>query len=849
MADRFHQLVLFWDAHFKGYHTHKFRTGQLIGASNVTSSFAVLGGAWQLYYQETPPIVPGPISMGSVFTPRRGQYGWVADYQVANDAVSYVELLDEDPTPVAHLILFEKPKFGGWHKHVFGNLTDLDGAEHARSAVVFAGGFRLHGTGAGVLDLPAGFSGPIAVAGGKIQSIEVLDWTRTERLPFPHAIVFDDHNFEGDHRHVIGDIAVLDDGWDGRISSLAIEHGAWEVFVRHNFAERQGPVLTRGIYPWVGDIEVDNDRIASMRTRNAVAGPPLANVSHLNDGHNMTTAHGENYRLGWNNKETQLTPVSIRTPRFGRQWQAELDGNRTYGQPLIASVPRPDGPNRDLVIAGTAGNNLFALDANDGSVVWQKPMRGGIDQNGVAGQPLTTAEFSLPLEGTCNNTSPLHGINSTPVIDPTTNVVFVAYLAKNETGEPPAPSNDFNQAYFLDAFHLADGKPFFTAPVLLKFDFPRNPGPPLPFRPFVHTQRGALTLLRTNKSDFPLVLVPFSSRCDGLSAGDKFDWQGWVFVVEAAPSPFRLSAWASSQNDRHLEGCGGIWGTAGPSVDDQGRIYVVTGNGVWNGTTDFANSVVRLSFDSEPPTVEYYVPKNWHDLFDNKADFDLGGASALLLPPQSLGIDPGTRQETLANVVVTAGKGGWVYFVNADELARAGDPAGPGRGLWQPKVFDGDAQPYKAGIAVTPAFFDAGRNGRFIYVASAAGELSPHFGVTAIKLDDLNGETMFGATMIQFEGGTLTSAPGTPFVTSNGPNDGIVWIVDSHRDGSDGGGDSVIKAFDALSGRLLWSSPAYDGQQIGDGRKFVGIVVSQGRLLVPGSGVCCYSLSIPEDNK
>jgi outer membrane protein assembly factor BamB len=841
MPDRFHQMIQFWDAHFKGHHKHVFRTHHLdSNANDQMSAFAILGGAWQLYKDVF------ANAMGSVFTPRRGQYGWVQDYQVENDAVTSMELLSDDPTLAAHLILFEKPGFGGWHKHVFGTLTDLDGADHAQSAVVFAGSFRLLGSGGGHTDVTAGFNGNIAVSGGSIKSIGVIDWTRPPRAPFPHAIVFDDHLFDGDHRHVIGDIPVLDDGWDGRISSLVIEHGAWEVFIRHQFAEKQGPVLTRGIYPWVGDQEIDNDKIASMRTRTIAPGPAIATVARMNDGHNMTTAHGENYRLGWNNKETQLTPVSIRTPHFGRQWQAPLDDKRTYGQPLVVSVPQATGVAMDVVIAGTAGNNLFALNADTGAVLWQVHMRGGTpDSNGVAGQPLSDHEFSSSLENPCTNTSPFHGINSTPVIDPALNAVFVAYLAKNDTGGNPGPNNDFHQAYFLDAFSLTDGSPFFNAPVLLKADFPRNPGPALPFRPYVHTQRGALTLMRTNRSDFPQVLVPFSSRCDILSKGDRFDWQGWVFSVSAVRQPGQPGAWASSQADVDFDGCGGIWGTAGPSVDDQNRIYAATGNGVWNGKTNFANSIVRLSGNSTPLTVEYYTPRNWDQL--RQGDRDLGGSSALILPLQSLGVDPATNREAFANVVVTAGKEGVMYFVNADDLSAAGDIHGTGRGMWQFRLFDGDAFPYSGGISITPAYFDAGAGGRFLYVASPAG--SPFHGVVALKLDDLNGETMFGGSVIQFEGGSFHSAPGTPFVTSNGPNDGVVWIVDSHRDGGDGGPESVIKAFDALNGRLLWSSPAYNEQKIGDGRKFVGIVVSQGRLLVPGTGVCCYSLSVPEDHK
>src|SRR5260370_38902325 len=77
----------------------------------------------------------------------------------------------------------------------------------------------------------------------------------------------------------------------------------------------------------------------------------------------------------------------------------------------------------------------------------------------------------------------------------------------------------------------------------------------------------------------------------------------------------------------------------------------------------------------------------------------------------------------------------------------------------------------------------------------------------AMKLDDLNGETQLGAQVMQF-GGDQMRGPASPFVSSNGPANGIVWAVESRRDDTDSPPTpSILHAWDALSGRLLYTSP------------------------------------------
>ncbi len=468
------------------------------------------------------------------------------------------------------------------------------------------------------------------------------------------------------------------------------------------------------------------------------------------------------------------------------------------------------------------------------------------------GQPAEPVDDDLFVAGVnapigqdkCKNTSPWHGINSTPVIltNGASGLVLVAYLAKDTKHPNPDPSNNYSQGYFLMALDLQSGAPFWDNPLALTGDYSIGGNPPLTFLPYMHTQRAALTIYvpPNPMAAVVWVLVPFSSRCDYFGHQDE-DWQGWILAADINSGDVG-ALFASSLSPTGNNGCGGIWATAGLSIDDPGSIYAVTGNGVFDGDTKFGCSIVKLGGSSETSSgigvVAHYTPTDWNDLFGS--DEDLGGSSAVLLPPQPMLLHAPsssipTPGDFTRNVIVTAGKGGRVYFVPGDLVQ---DSHELGHAMWRKQIFEAGHDVTGCGITVTAAYYDTGANGRYVYVASAAhGDGDLHHGLVAVKLDDLNGETMLGARIIQFEGPDFVGAPGSPFVSSNGPNDGIVWLVDSHRLSKDDGDPSILRAWDAVTGQLLYHDV------VGDGRKFVGLTVVNGKVFVPTAGVVCYGIN------
>jgi putative pyrroloquinoline-quinone binding quinoprotein len=118
--------------------------------------------------------------------------------------------------------------------------------------------------------------------------------------------------------------------------------------------------------------------------------------------------------------------------------------------------------------------------------------------------------------------------------------------------------------------------------------------------------------------------------------GDAPPYQGHVAIVDAASGAL-LHVWNSLCSDRSglidPASCdssdSAIWGRAGAVVDPaNGQLLVATGNGPWNGSTDWGDATIRLSADATR-IVGNYTPKNTADL--ESSDADLGSTSPVLL--------------------------------------------------------------------------------------------------------------------------------------------------------------------------------------------------------------------------
>lgn len=115
-------------------------------------------------------------------------------------------------------------------------------------------------------------------------------------------------------------------------------------------------------------------------------------------------------RSAWNQSETLLSPKNV--SRLRLSWSVQLKVPvvdttlSTLTAPLVAKGVATPAGTKDLVFLLGAGDTIFALDANDGTIVWQKSFS----------NPFTPLR---PATWLCSNTP-----NATPVIDTQRSLIF-----------------------------------------------------------------------------------------------------------------------------------------------------------------------------------------------------------------------------------------------------------------------------------------------------------------------------------------------------------------------------------------------------------------------------------------
>jgi PQQ-like domain len=139
------------------------------------------------------------------------------------------------------------------------------------------------------------------------------------------------------------------------------------------------------------------------------------------------------------------------------------------------------------------------------------------------------------------------------------------------------------------------------------------------------------------KMDSPLKF--FRGRVIAVTAGyigDRPPYQGHVAILDGESGKL-LQVWNSLCSNRAVllqpSSCpqtrSAIWGRAGAVIDpSDGHIFVATGNGDWNGTSDWGDALVELD-SGATRILGNYTPTDTEEL--NDRDLDLGSTSPVLL--------------------------------------------------------------------------------------------------------------------------------------------------------------------------------------------------------------------------
>jgi len=316
----------------------------------------------------------------------------------------------------------------------------------------------------------------------------------------------------------------------------------------------------------------------SISSSSAIATPsPTTETTSSRPFGNWTTYHADNTRTGYE-LVSNFTSVT-------HEWTTETLDGAVYAEPLVYG---------NAVLAATENNSVYSLDAQTGAILWRTNLGAPVPGNALQ----------------CGDIDP-SGITGTPVIDASTDTVFVVAFS--------------HLHHFLYGLDARNGGVVSN----------RSADPP-GFIDTAQQQRSALTLANG------MVYILY-----GGLYGDCGPYHGWV-VGLAANGTGKMDVYQVPTTRE-----GGIWAPSGAAVNSSGALYVATGNGASGTDFDHGDSVISLS----PSLSEegFFAPNNWAQL--NQADADLGSVGPSIVGPGTL---------------FQIGKEGVGYLLNAGHLGGIG---------------------------------------------------------------------------------------------------------------------------------------------------------------------------------
>ena len=348
----------------------------------------------------------------------------------------------------------------------------------------------------------------------------------------------------------------------------------------------------------------------------------------------VPTSQYDNARTGANTHETILTPKNVNSQQFGKLSALRVDGD-VYAQPLyLPQVEIPGKGTHGVVFVATEHDSVYAFDASGqvSTPLWQRSFL-----DAKAGVKAIAANDVL-----CPFIAPEAGITSTPVIDQASGTLYV--LARTREYRGLITPDEYVQK--LHALDVATGAEKFGGPVAIHATVPgKGAGSSwgrVTFDALKENPRAALLLASSN------VYLTWASSCDVGT------YHGWVMAYDAHTLAQVVAFNVSLDAEE-----GGIWlGDAGPAADQEGNLYVPTGNGKFDaaaGGRNFGDSVLKLG--PKLALLDWFTPYDQQDL--NRHDADLGSGGPVLL-----GNQPGAHPHQM----VVAGKGGVMYVLDRDRM-------------------------------------------------------------------------------------------------------------------------------------------------------------------------------------
>jgi hypothetical protein len=400
------------------------------------------------------------------------------------------------------------------------------------------------------------------------------------------------------------------------------------------------------------------------------------------------------------------------------------------------------------------------------------------------------------------------GVVGTPVVDPSSSTLYLVTKTKTTGG---------THHQRLHALNLSTGAEATNSPLEIESSItvPGNcdGGTTVAFNTLRQNQRAGLALVNG------VVYVAWGSH------GDVNPWHGWVMGFQTAdltapPAVFNTTPNAAES----LSYCeAGIWMAGGaPAAETVStanpptmttNLYLLTGNGVFDGVTAFGDSYLKLSTPGLS-VLDFFTPHNQSTL--DAGDQDVGSSGTALL------ID----QTSSRRLLVGSSKQSTMYVLDRDNMGKFS--AGT----------DVTVQEWAGGgpSFSTPGFWN---NTLYFFGVQYGGSL-------AGRSFAFNASTgLFNTAPTHTTPSVFGFAGATPSISAaSATTDGIVWAIDTGayrtRNGASlAAGPAILHAFDAsnISTELWNSSQAAAGRDTaGNAVKFTVPTVANGKVYIGTRG-------------
>jgi hypothetical protein len=277
------------------------------------------------------------------------------------------------------------------------------------------------------------------------------------------------------------------------------------------------------------------------------------------------TRSADNSRSGWNPRERQLTQASVATKGIVRSTIIPVigDARGMEAQPLILPNVKTARGTRDVLVLPSMADVVRGVDAHDGSGIWQVTL----------GVPVTGSQRI-----DSKKINQFWGCLSTGVIDSDTQRLYqVCWVSPDKSGDPTTAR------YFMFVLNVADGSEV-VPPVLIQGKSGNQD-----FNAGMRKQRSSL--VETNVNGVKTVL-----GCSGTTLETQAGVaSGYCFAFDVASN--KLSTMLALTAG---EGAGVWMAGQGAVADGQGFLYVITGNGDFDGSTQWGESFLKLKYT--PPS-------------------------------------------------------------------------------------------------------------------------------------------------------------------------------------------------------------------------------------------------------